>query len=240
MHVVMVHGAGGGGWEWRLWANVFGAAGWSVLAPDLAPVAAGIAATRFDDYVDQVCGWCRASAQPVVVIGASLGGLLALAVANECRPAARVLVNPMPPEGIKPWPGFPTRQPIVDWSRSSFAATRAALPDASLDVVRWTHARWRDESGAVLNAAGAGILVPTTECPTLVMAAADDRDIPPATSHAVATAAAADFVSVPACSHLGILLGRQASAAATFALAWLNGCIGQPRLNAQWRFYVGS
>ena len=46
---VFVHGAGAGGWEWIVWQRVFAAHGWSVLAPDLRPCAAGLAATRFDD-----------------------------------------------------------------------------------------------------------------------------------------------------------------------------------------------
>lgn len=223
MNVVMVHGAGGGGWEWRLWAEVFGAAGLSVLAPDLVPSSAGLAATHFGHYREQVGLWCRTSERPMVLIGASLGGLLALSAAGDSRPAALVLVNPMPPKGIEPWPDLPVRPPVVDWSRSAFASTRDALADAGLDAARWVHARWRDESGTVLNEAQAGIRVAVPRCPMLVMAAADDRDLPPATSRAVAAASAADFVSVPDCGHLGILLGRGANTAAALALAWLNG-----------------
>lgn len=223
MKVVMVHGAGGGGWEWRLWAEVFGAAGRSVLAPDLLPSAGGLAATRFGDYRDQVCRWCRMSDGSVVLIGASLGGLLALSAAADCSPAALVLVNPMPPKGTEPWPRFSLRPPIVRWSQSAFANTRAAVPDADVDAARWAHTRWRDESGAVMNEAGAGLSVSAPGCPVLVLSAADDRDVPSATSRAVAATLAADFVCVPGCSHVGILLGHQAAAAATLALAWLNG-----------------
>ena len=35
--VVLVHGAGGGGWEWDAWARVFAAGDWRVFAPDLQP-----------------------------------------------------------------------------------------------------------------------------------------------------------------------------------------------------------
>ena len=38
---VLVHGAGGGGWEWAAWARVFAAAGLSVAAPDLRAAPAG-------------------------------------------------------------------------------------------------------------------------------------------------------------------------------------------------------
>ena len=40
--LVFVHGAGGGGWEWAVWARVFAAAGIAVAAPDLRPAAAGL------------------------------------------------------------------------------------------------------------------------------------------------------------------------------------------------------
>src|SRR5215468_7722000 len=101
--VVFVHGAGGGGWEWAIWQRVFAARAWSVLAPDLLPAAAGIAATRLDDYVSQVNAWCAVTSHPTMLIGASLGGLLALRAASA-RTAALVLVNPIAPAGIEPRP----------------------------------------------------------------------------------------------------------------------------------------
>ncbi|MBY4597759.1 alpha/beta fold hydrolase, partial [bacterium BD-1] len=74
---VFVHGAGGGGWEWAAWRRVFAAAGWNALAPDLWPAPAGLAATSLADYAVQVRGWLAAAPRPRVLVGASLGGLLA-------------------------------------------------------------------------------------------------------------------------------------------------------------------
>jgi pimeloyl-ACP methyl ester carboxylesterase len=34
---VMIHGAGGGGWEWDAWRPVFEHGGWDVIAADLMP-----------------------------------------------------------------------------------------------------------------------------------------------------------------------------------------------------------
>src|SRR6478609_7416496 len=87
--VVCVHGAGGGGWEWAIWARVFAHRGF-----------AGIEKTSFADYRDQVLEWCRGAGEGAVLVGASLGGLLALAVAHAVRPAALILVNPLPPAGV--------------------------------------------------------------------------------------------------------------------------------------------
>src|SRR5688572_28720195 len=91
---LMVHGAGGGGWEWNVWARVFAAHGWRVEAPDLQPVAAGLAATRLRDYAAQVAGSLARLPLPRVVVGASLGGLLALRCAADAD--ALVLINPLP------------------------------------------------------------------------------------------------------------------------------------------------
>lgn len=231
MQAVMVHGAGGGGWEWRLWAEVFRAGGWKVMASDLEPVSAGLAATRFDDYRGQVCDWCRTASTPVALVGASLGGLLALSVADECPPAALIVVNPMPPDGLVSHDAFSERPPIIGWSRSTFAATRVALPDAALSAIRIAHGNWRDESGVVLNEARAGIRVAPPSCPSLVMAAVDDGDILPATSRAVADALGADFVVIPDAGHVGILVGHRATRAAALALAWLNARVSDGNLD---------
>ena len=45
---VCVHGAGGAGWEWTIWARVLAVRGWRVVAPDLLPAANGLAATALD------------------------------------------------------------------------------------------------------------------------------------------------------------------------------------------------
>ena len=58
--IVAVHGAGGGGWEWGIWARVLGVRGFNVLAPDLMPSAGDLARTSFLDYRAQVLDWSRA------------------------------------------------------------------------------------------------------------------------------------------------------------------------------------
>ncbi len=229
MTAVLVHGAGGGGWQWSLWAGVLRSAGMAVLAPDLRPLDAGLMATGWTDYLAQVRQWRSLSAPPQVLIGASLGGLLALAAASEQAPVALVLVNPVPSLGVEPWPPLRARPPRVAWSRLPFAATRASLPDAGLAAARYAHARWRDESGRVLNEVAAGIAIAAPSCPVLVMASERDTDIPPATSRALAVMLDADFLLLRDCSHVGALLGRGAPAAALRALAWLAARVGTGR-----------
>jgi pimeloyl-ACP methyl ester carboxylesterase len=220
--VLAVHGAGGGGWEWELWAPVLAARGWHLRAPDLVPGPSGLAGTGFHDYLGQVERAALAVAGPAVLVGASLGGLLVLAASARVRPAALVLVNALPPAGVAP--GMPPRPwpPVVPWSRSPLAGTVADLPDADLASARWAHRRWRDESGAVLGQAQAGIAVARPDCPLLVLAAELDRDVPPALSRALAGYLGGDLAHVAGCGHLGILLGDRAAAAATLVAAWLD------------------
>lgn len=220
---VFVHGAGGGGWEWAAWARVFAAHGHALLAPDLRPGPEGLAATSLDDYASQVREWLAtargaAPGRGVVLVGASLGGLLALM--NRAQADALVLVNPMPPDG-SPGPGGAAD--IVPWGReASLAGTRRALPDADDLAALSAFRRWRDESGLVMRQARAGVDCADAPSPALVMASADDADVPAERSAALALSLGASLLRLPG-SHVGPLLGRQAAAAAGQAVEWLNG-----------------
>lgn len=220
--LVCVHGAGGGGWEWGIWARVLLVRGFAVVAPDLMPAAGGIAATTFADYRAQVAAWSRGAGDRVVLIGASLGGLLALAVANEIGPAALVLVNPMPPAGVSPRAAHERSPSVVPWARErSLASTRRAMPDADDAACLHAFRRWRDESGAVLDRARDGIEVDHPRCPTLVVSSELDTDVTPGIARALASHLSADFRSMPQASHLGPLLGRRAAECAVQLADWL-------------------
>ena len=221
----MLHGAGGGAWEWNVWRRVFAAAGHEVHCPELLPNAAGLESTRLDDYLAQAGSAARAECD--VVIGASLGGLLALGLAASRTYSALILVNPLPPAPeaamLPPREAYPAR---IRWgSEASLAGSRAALPDS--DAATWHYAfrRWRDEPGAVLNCARAGIELPRPDCPVLVIASVQDDDVPPHVARALASRLESTFWSVPG-SHVGPLLGRSAAACAQQAVHWLNGLRG--------------
>lgn len=211
---MFVHGAGAGGWEWAIWSRVFAAAGWQVLAPDLRP-AACLAETTLGDYAAQVRGWLDAVPRPRLLVGASLGGLLAAMNAETAD--ALLLVNPMPPAGL---PGTAPRPAIVPWGRSaSLAGTRRALPGADDAAALFAFRRWRDESGAVLDAAAAGVALPVPAIPVRVIASEADTDVPFETSRALATAWSASFHPVPG-HHVDPLLGRTAPTLAAKAAKW--------------------
>lgn len=234
-NALLVHGAGGGAWEWNIWRRVLTAQGWHAHAMDLVPAAAGLAATHWADYRGQVLATANRIAaerpQQLVLIGASLGGLLALSVAARLRPVALVLVNPMPPAPIAMAAEKVSHPAVIPWGRQrSLAGTRRAMSDADAAACLYALRRWRDESGRVLDEARAGIAVERPDCPILILASAEDHDVPLEHSLALAESLAAEVVVLDETSHVGPLLGRRAAACAEQALLFI-ARQGGPREN---------
>lgn len=215
-----IHGAGGGGWEWALWQRVWRAHGRTLQAPDLMPADSGLAQTRLTHYLAQMRDAATTLRQPVLV-GASLGGLIALAIAADVEASVLILVDPLPPRGIVPRPAVRAwPHDIIPWgSRRRFASTQRALFDADEAARLYAFRRWRDESAAVVREAAAGIEIVAPRCPVLVIACDGDEAVPTAASLALSQRLGAEFWPCDS-SHVGPLLGRGAAAIAARALAW--------------------
>jgi pimeloyl-ACP methyl ester carboxylesterase len=200
---------------------VLAASGIEAVTPDLQPAAGGLDTTTFDDYLAQACAALRALSRPRALIGASLGGLLAMACADEAD--ALVLVNPLPP---RPWSAsLPSKEwpDVMRWrSDAHLASTRRALPDADDATALFAFRHWRDESGAVLRAAQSGIDVAKPQCPVLCVVSAHDDDVPPALTRALACEWGAELLHAASPSHVGPLLGRGAPALAAQVAGWLS------------------
>jgi predicted alpha/beta hydrolase family esterase len=216
INALLVHGAGGGAWEWNVWARVLAAAGARAEAIELVPAAGGLRATRLADYVAQVRAAALALPAPRVLVGASLGGLLAARVADDVGATALVLVNPLSGGAQPP---RDAHDGVVPWRRTGLERTRRAMPDADDAACLFAAARWRDESASVLEDARAQVTV-RPACPVLVLASEHDDDVAPSTSRAVADAWGADFALVRGAGHLGPLLGGAAATTAELTFAW--------------------
>ena len=218
---LLIHGAGGGAWEWNRWHNVLQAHAVAVQAVELQPTAHDLAATTLQDYAIQVQLALQALPRPRVLVGASLGGLLAAMCVSEAD--AVVLVNPLPPV---PWHRQMAQRSwdrVVRWrSNARLYSTREAMRDADDASALWAFRHWRDESGQALSQAHAGVDVAKPDCPALFVVSSDDEDVPREIILDWARAWRADRLETLASSHLGPLLGRQAQAIAVQAVAWLN------------------
>ena len=101
--LVMIHGAFCGGWVFDAFAEPFRAAGHAVLTPDLprhAPGAGTAAGLSMSDYAAAMAETAAGLDAPPVIVGHSLGGLVALLAASKVRTAGVILLAPSPPWGV--------------------------------------------------------------------------------------------------------------------------------------------
>ena len=220
--ILLVHGAGGGSWEWQVWQRVFSAQGITSHALNLQLYAdenadAGFTLTTYQYYLSQVEQAMRLT-QARILIGASLGGLLAAEIAASSKPGALVLVAPIPKVGIsRSTPIFPKR-----WAASAdLSNTMRAMPDADAASVFYAHRHWRDESQHALGAAYAGRDFNDYSGATLMLLAQNESDLPNEVLRQWALDTAMDVQLVEGASHAGLLLGRHAATAAHSVLNWL-------------------
>lgn len=225
--VVMVHGAGGGGWEYVVWKREFERAGYPVVARDLVPAKGGLAKTTFSDYVRQVKSWLPRQGR-FVLVGASMGGPLVLKAAVAKSPAAVVLVNAVAPAGVGSRRAGAPSPPVVKWAGGPLQDTVDAMPDSDEAMVQYAWKRWRDESGAVIDALRRGVPCAKPSCPTLVVVGDADTDVPPADSLALARWAGAAVHEYRGMSHVGPLMSKRADVVAGAVVEWLGRLVSRP------------
>jgi pimeloyl-ACP methyl ester carboxylesterase len=103
--VVMVHGAFCAGWAFDRFRAPFEAAGCRVLTPDLRGHGAdepleAVVGVSMTDYAADVAAFCTQLPEPPILIGHSMGGLVAQLAARRVQPRALVLLAPSAPWGV--------------------------------------------------------------------------------------------------------------------------------------------
>src|SRR3981189_2848391 len=103
--IVMAHGAFCGGWAFERFRAPFEAAGLRVIAPDLRGHGAGeppeaVVGVSMPDYAADIARLCAALPQPPVLLGHSMGGLVAQLAARKTKLKALGLLAPSPPWGV--------------------------------------------------------------------------------------------------------------------------------------------
>lgn len=245
--LVFLHGAFCGGWAFDTFRAPFEAAGYKTHAPDLAgrgpaddPDRLGRIGARA--LAAQVVDQIRELPAPPVLIGHSLGGLIAQIAATKTPVAGLVLIAPSAPWGVMPTTieehgsavgltllGDYWRRPIApDYG----VARHATLDRLDRDAARATYAKFVPESGRVvmetiqwwLDASMASAApVYKIAAPVLALAGGRDRVNPASTVRRIANrfpAGQCAYREFPEMSHW--LIGEpEWEDVAHTALAWL-------------------
>jgi pimeloyl-ACP methyl ester carboxylesterase len=203
--IFMIHGMWGAGWHWDRYREYFEARGYRCLAPtlryhDMKPGDSPdprLGAVSLLDYAEDLELEIRGLNEKPVLMGHSMGGLLAQILGSRGLAEALILLTPASPRGIlamtpsvlKSFSGLMLRWGF--WrkpNRISFAAAVYALFHlVPADEQRALYDRLVYESGRAATEIGLWIFDPTRasqvdgskiNCPVLVVAGAEDRITP--------------------------------------------------------------
>jgi pimeloyl-ACP methyl ester carboxylesterase len=243
--VVMVHGAFCGGWAFERFRAPFEAAGHTVTCPHLrghalSDAAGAVAGVSMADYAADIAQLCAALPEPPVLVGHSMGGLVAQLAARRAPLKALVLLSPSPPWGVahgtleeaatafgvqmlgpfaagalEPDRGLMRRYSLDRMPRPEREAAVARLRAESAQAVRETLNWWLDPF--MTTSLGPGAL----PVPSLVISGARDVVHSPATGRAVAERIGGEFRLAAGMSHW--LIGEPGwEGVAETALSWLS------------------
>jgi len=221
----MIHGAFCGGWVFEDFAEPFRAAGHEVLTPDLpghGPDAPpdSVAGRSMGDYAAAIARLIRAQPRPPLVMGHSMGGLVALMAASRSPTAGVVALAPSSPWGVPPSTPEEALSAVALYALGPFwvqaiephyaASRRYNLDRMSSADSHATFARMRPESGRALFEVLNWWLDPcmtTMVHPSRIgapmLAIAGDRDVinPPSTVADAARRLGAEMRTMPGMSH---------------------------------------
>lgn len=203
--IVMIHGMWCSSWHWSNYKHYFKGKGYTCITPtlryhDMDPKgrpSPELGTTGLLDYVQDLETLIQSLDQKPVVMGHSMGGLLAQILGSRGFAKALVLLTPAPPRGInalKPSVIKAFRGPLTTWRfwknphRISFeSAVYATLNLLSPRDQKAVYERCVYESGRAATEIGFWLLDPKKSssvdasrvtCPVLIIAGAKDRITP--------------------------------------------------------------
>nr|WP_269781637.1 alpha/beta fold hydrolase [Nocardia bovistercoris] len=237
--VLLLHGMMGGAWQFSWFQKALTEAGYRSLAinyrghHDSRPVPA-LGRVRVADYVrDALVAREYLGAAPIVV-GQSMGGLLAQVLAARGAVAAAVFQCSLPPAGIR-WEGArnPRTMPAhipAGLLRRPLTPNRAELDDLifnripAADRPAFFHRQVPESSRAGVEIAYGAIEVDpaAVTCPTLSVSAAHDRLVYPRIGAAIADRYRGDHLEIPDAGHYALVGEPGWDKTAARIIAWMD------------------
>lgn len=226
--VLLVHGAANSARVWSPWQAALAGLGWSSWALDLRghgdsePV--DLSRTRMVDYVDDVCAAAARLPRPSVLIGWSMGGLVAVMAASAAGAAACVALAPSAPA--------PGHDPTVPLRAGTFGPEeygidgrdpdeQPSMPDLDREARLLALASLGLESRLARDERKAGIIVAPLACPLLVVTGGGDRLWPRSCYEGFPLPA--EWLEAAGASHWGLVLAPATLASLVPAVVrWLD------------------
>ena len=211
--VVLVHGAANSSAVWRFWQEALALQGWSSYAVDLrghGRSPGSVEGALMSDYADDVMATVERLPATPVVMGWSMGGLVAMMVAAQGRARAVVALAPSRPvaerdEHVVVRPGtFGLEEYGVT---SKDPAEQPSMPDLDLEERAVALGAASAESRAARDDRKAGIVIASLPCPLLVVTGSEDRSWP--RSAYAGMHLPAEYMESCGASHWGLVLNRR-------------------------------
>lgn len=217
--VVLIHGAANSAVVWTFWQRTLAERGWASYAIDLrghgTSMPCDLSNTTMGDYADDVVATVRQldTTRGVVLMGWSMGGLVAMMAAARCGARAVVGLAPSTPAGAVD-PGTVIEHgefgPGEYGITSEDPADQPAMPDLEIEERVIALASLGRESRYARGERAAGVVIDTLLCPLLIATGTTDKQWP--RSRYDGMPLEAEHLSVEDASHWGLVLSRRALA----------------------------
>jgi pimeloyl-ACP methyl ester carboxylesterase len=233
--VVLIHGAANSAAVWTYWQRILADRGFPAYAIDLRghglSSAIDLSRTSMRDYADDVCSAIEQLAAPPVLIGWSMGGLVAMMAACTLG-AGRVRAV----VGLAPSVPATRIDASVLLRSGEFDATeygitssdpddQPVMPDLDREERTIALASLGRESRYARDERAAGVVIDALPCPLLIVTGTADTQWP--RSRYDDLHLRAEHLSVDGASHWGLVLNRRALASLVPQVeAWILGAAG--------------